>query len=192
MKRKIVTGSLLLGIMFSFQTFSDSLYDEESYQSMVADVRASALGDSVTILIIEASKAKTNTDTSLNRSLSVSGDLNKNGDLSVGGLDMDIARSGGGITHRQGELKAQLTAEVTRVDSRGRLYVEGQQSIVVNGENQLITLQGWLRPVDIDVNNSALSTRLTGAKIEYIGYGVLDKNQRPGLIFRFLSAIGLI
>jgi flagellar L-ring protein precursor FlgH len=192
MKRFVQLSALLVFFIVSSSALSDSLYSAGTFRNLTEDVNAVRVGDAVTVVIVETSSARTNTDTSVNRGVSVTGELDKDGDVVTGGLGASMERSGGGNTHRNGELRAQVTVPVVEMDPQGRMLIKGQQSVVVNGENQMISVEGWLRHEDLSSGNTVLSTRLSNAKIEYIGYGVLDKNQRPGIIYRIFSAIGLI
>ena len=40
---------------------------------------------------------------------------------------------------------------------------------------------------DISADNTVISTRLADAQISYVGHGLLGRQQKPGLITRFLG-----
>jgi hypothetical protein len=42
----------------------------------------------------------------------------------------------------------------------GNLVIEGTRNLNVNSENQLITIRGVIRPIDLDTTNTVLSARL--------------------------------
>lgn len=171
---------------------ADSFYSEKSYVSLVSDKRAARLGDSVTVLVIETSSAKANTDSSTDRSLGISAGLDLTDRSEAGDLELGMSRDSAGGTSRNGQLRAQLSATVTKIDTNGRFFVEGTQTILVNGETQEITLKGWLRPEDIASNNATLSTRLAEAEITYSGVGDQGDTNEPGWIHWFFAKIGLI
>lgn len=185
-------GTLLLMALLGNWVEATSLYQADNYRSLTDDAYDLQLGSNITVLIVETSSAETNTDTSINKGVSLTGSLDKDGDSVTGGLDASLERSGGGNTHRNGHLKAQVTVPVIKLDGSDRLFVSGSQSLVVNGEQQVISISGWVRRIDISSDNTVVSSRLSEASIEYVGYGVLDKNQKPGLISKFFSFIGLI
>lgn len=169
---------------------AESLYSEDTYQSYVADYRAHRVGDVVTLLIVEASEAASSEDGEVEKGLGVSGGFGKsqqdndtnNARNEDADLNFALNANGSASTQRSGKLRAQMTAEVKKVDEAGKLFVKGKQRIVVNGEEQTIKVSGWLRPQDITPQNSALSLRLTEAKIQYTG-DTADTD-RPGLIRR--------
>ena len=177
-----------------------SLYDEAKFQSLTAVRRAASAGDILTVLIYETASASATADTSTEKTgglgiaLSASsGSGNNTRTDSVGAkgsLNEDF--SGKGRIQRSGRLVAQLSVLVREVYPNGDLAVAGQQTILVNGEKQQIVLSGRVRPVDIGETNSVISSRLADAQITFIGDGILGEKQRPGLISRVLSWLGLL
>jgi len=73
---------------------------------------------------------------------------------------------------------------VQSVATNGDLTIHGIQSITVNGETQRIEVSGVARPIDVSGDNVVLSTRLSGAVIDYSGKGFVDRSQREGIISR--------
>lgn len=181
-------------ILMSLSTlaFAENLYSPESFSSFVSDKKAAEIGDRVTVVIVEASKAESNTGASTNESLGVAGSVGKTSKTEIGSLDLGMQRGSGGVTRREGELRAQVSATFTKTDGKGYYFVEGKQSILINGEEQVISLSGWLRPHDIDHNNVILSTRLADANIEYRGFGDKSDTEKPGFVSWLLNKIGLI
>jgi flagellar L-ring protein precursor FlgH len=96
---------------------------------------------------------------------------------------------GGGVTRRQGNLTARITANVIEVDASGLLVVEGTRKVKVNGEEEKIVLRGKLRPEDVRPDNTVLSTFVADASIEFTGHGSLDNAARPGIVTRILNWI---
>lgn len=165
-------------------TWADSLYDADKFDAYAADQRANGVGDILTILVFENSQAFSNADSEGDRSLSAGFNLNSTNDSDFGDLDLDFNEQGSRETQRAGRLRAQISAVVEEVDANGRMRLAGIQEIVVNGDKQVITIKGWVRPVDIAANNTVLSTRLADAFIEYKGDGLDSLNGRGGIIRR--------
>lgn len=191
----MIDGMKLLVIslaILSIQVQADSFYSEESYVSLVSDKRAARLGDSVTVLVLETSSAEANTDSSTDRNLGVFAGMDLTNRSEAGDLELGMSRDSSGGTSRNGQLRAQLSATITKIDPNGRFFVEGTQTILVNGETQEITLKGWLRSEDIASNNATLSTRLADAEITYSGVGDQGDTNEPGWIHWFFAKIGLI
>lgn len=183
MKRFIYILTLLSLANYSA---AQSLYSETQYKSLVADPIAKQIGDSVTVLVIETSKAKTNAQDQDSGSLDVGGRLSTTGRSEQGSIGLNLGYDTGSTNTRGGELRAQISVDIKQQDQLGRLYIEGRQEIVVDGEEQFLSISGWIRPEHIMSNNTILSTRISNSKIEYTGYDT----EEEGFFSRFLSWIG--
>jgi len=80
-----------------------------------------------------------------------------------------------------------MTAKVVEVLPNGNLVIEGRQTIVINGEEQVIVVSGIVRPQDIEPDNTVLSTYIADATIVYNGTGPIGDAQEPGLLTRLLN-----
>ncbi|CAM3744066.1 flagellar basal body L-ring protein FlgH [Parendozoicomonas haliclonae] len=160
-----VLCSLLLGI----QAHATSLYPRQGFQSLTSDSLALAVGDSVTVLIVEDSTASASSGDDLERGLGASGSMELTRRTESGRIGFGLDANGSDSTNRSGNLRAVVTADVIAVDPQGRLQIAGRQLIVVNGDEQLITISGWARPDHIDAQNSIVSSRLSQTRIEYSG-----------------------
>lgn len=169
-----------------------SLYDEDKFQALTQDKRAHRVGDALTVLVFENSSASTSAKTDTEKSAGVKlGVVTHTRDYS-GSLALSDDFNGGGKVQRSGKLAAQITVSVTRVMPNGDLEVSGRQLIEVNDEKQEILLRGQVRPRDISELNTVVSSRLANASISYLGEGLLAEKQKPGIITRLLSWLGLL
>ena len=175
---------------------AESLYNEAKFDSLTTVRRATSPGDTLTVLIYENASASATADASTEKTggvgISLGTTHNSRSDTvgAKGALNEDF--SGKGRIQRSGRLVAQLTVTVREVHPNGDLAVAGQQLIEVNGEKQQIVLRGRVRPLDIGEGNAVVSTRLADAQITFVGDGILAEKQRPGLVSRFLSWLGLL
>jgi flagellar L-ring protein precursor FlgH len=161
-----------------------------SGKPLYSDYKGRAVGDVVTILIVESSSATKSASTETNSSLST--DASSAGRLDFiefWNLGVENTSDGGGVTRRQGNLTARITANVIEVDAAGLLVVEGTRKVKVNGEEEKIVLRGKLRPEDVRPDNTVLSTFVADASIEFTGHGSLDNAARPGIVTRILNWI---
>lgn len=169
-----------------------SLYSEASYRPLIADQKARAVGDVLTVQVIETATASANVGTDMRRSNSI--------DVSAGntrginarlGLNTDSQFDGGGSSQRAGKLLAVVSVGVKEIRPNGDLMVSGEQLLEINDEKQKISLQGRVRPADISDGNIVVSTRIAEAKITYVGEGEMSERQRPSWWSRLLRALGL-
>lgn len=157
--------------------------------SLYADHRARHVGDIVTIIVIESSKATKSAATQTSKKSESSGSLSEL--FGLGGLPLSMGAnagsgySGTGTTSRSGSMEAKISAIVKQVLPNGNLVLEGTRQITVNDDIQTIAISGIVRPKDIGANNSVLSIYLADAQIMYVGDG--PTAQRPGIVTRILQ-----
>jgi flagellar L-ring protein precursor FlgH len=72
----------------------------------------------------------------------------------------------------------------------GGLVIEATKNVEINGERQIITVRGVVRPADIDPTNSVLSNRLGELEVRVNGKGVVgDAIHRPFILYRLLLGL---
>ena len=171
---------------------ADSLYNPQTYRSLVADRKAMRPGDKLTVLIVENTSAQTTANTQTEKSALPSLRLrlpNTSHDSFIG---LSEQFEGSGRTDRGGRLLGTITVVVESIDPNGDLNVRGEQFIEINDEKQAIKLEGSVRPDDLRENNTVLSSRIANARISYVGEGVLGSRQTPGLLSLIFSLLGLL
>lgn len=167
-------------IFYCYSACAQNIFNEYDFQSYVSDQRAYTIGDTVTLLIYEVSSAESLVETEKDGGFDVGGGFSRisnqaggvsdgSGRFERGTVDLSYGVASGMETERAGILKAQLSVEIKDIDDVGKFLIGGYQKIVINGEEQFISVSGWIRPSDIDQDNSVISTRLSGAEIEYSG-----------------------
>jgi flagellar L-ring protein FlgH len=163
-------------------------------RSLFSDPKASRLGDAVMVLVVETSSATNDASTATSResdiSLSASGKVGDSGipDVSLG-VGSNNGFKGTGAVSSRGSVRAKISARVDSVLANGDLRIAGHRTIIVNGEEQNITLSGIVRPEDILSDNSIYSFNIAEARIEFRGEGVVSSVQGPGWITKFLHWI---
>lgn len=178
-----------------------SLYDPDGAATLFADPRARRVGDIVVVKIMDSTTAKNKASTTADKksdvNLGVSNFLGRDslpylGD--VGATPMIKAGSantfeGQGETKRESSVKATVAARVTRVLPGRVLEIMGAREMRVNGETQIVAVEGLVRAQDIAADNTVESNLLADARIEFFGEGVLAEKQRPGWLARILDHV---
>lgn len=168
-----------------------SLYAESTYQALTSDRRLHRVGDMVSVVIFENASASSMADTGTGREATTGVTAQTPGVSTSAGLSTNNDFTGGGRTQRAGKVLAQLTVTVREVVANGDLLVAGEQVLEINGERQVIRLEGHVRPRDISELNTVLSNRVGEARISFVGDGVLGDRQRPAWWQWLLSVFGL-
>jgi len=190
---RFVAASMLASLApIASAQIADSLVDPATYRSLAADQRAYRVGDVITVYVLEATRAKSQAATDAGSNTAISAGLDSpstNWNASVG---INGASGGSGQTTRVGELRAQISAQVTGVSPDGTLRIEGTQLLTVNGERQKIRVGGLVRPQDIAADNTVLSNRIANADLELVGVGVVSESQRQGVLYRLFKWLRLM
>jgi flagellar L-ring protein precursor FlgH len=184
-------GQTNVGAQVSRPVALGSLWPADDHVFFYGDKKALRVGDIITVRIIESAQASNTADTDLSRNSSIKAGLStffgKKKFLNLFKLDEDLlaasaqnAHQGSGSTTRSGQLTATMTAVVREVLPNGNLVVQGTREVLVNHEQQFITLTGIVRPLDVDRDNVVLSTQLADASITIGGLGVVADKQRSG------------
>jgi flagellar L-ring protein FlgH len=166
---------------------SSSLYRAQDYQALVTDNRAKKIGDSLVVLVYETATATNQTNTKVNKSSKLDVSAGDGYNTVGGNLSTANDANGGGVEKRSGEILARVSATVMDITPIGEYVIQGKQHIALNNESQIITVEGRVRPHDIDTNNAVLSTRIADAKIEFIGQGLLSSREEPGIFTRIFN-----
>ena len=168
--------------------------------SIFADKKARQIGDLLTILVIERASASREAKTKTSRTSDRNGKLGAfvglptrglgaTGNILPEGISLSSASNfdGLGSTEQSDALDATVSVVVTEVLANGTLVIEGQRQITVNGEQQTLIIKGMVREQDISANNTVMSTSLANAEISYQGKGMISRQQKPGLLSRFID-----
>ncbi len=181
---------ILAGLPFAAS--AADLYDAQHFTPLTSDLKSFQVGDALTVLIVEASSAESQAESTGDRNTNLTGTLQTPGSGSRSArIGFEHRTDNTGDTNRMGSLQAEISVHIVKVLPGGNFMVDGLQSIDINGEQQKISVSGMVRPVDVSSDNVVLSTRLVDADIRYTGKGFVDRSQREGWLSRLLDYIGL-
>jgi flagellar L-ring protein precursor FlgH len=182
-------GWILIGLPVLLQ----AQWGNYGARSLTSDLRATAVGDVVTILVVEDAQASNAAQTGEQRGstlgLGAEGSFGSHSGRISGSFRSDAQFRGKGETSRSERIRARLTARVVAVDSLGHLVLEGRRTTRINGELQTIVLRGKVRPIDLGANNTVPSYALADLELLYEGDGTVTRAQEPGLIARLLRLL---
>jgi flagellar L-ring protein precursor FlgH len=168
------------------------------FANLGMDLKASHVDDLVTIVVLEKTSAVATGDVKTQRSSTAQSAIQAAGGLTkAAGPWANLAKTntntqlqGTGTTSRGATLTATVSARVVNVLPNGYLVVEGVKRVQVNSENQVITIRGVVRPVDLDPTNSIPSDRVAQMEVQVNGKGVIgDSIHRPWFLYRLLLGI---
>jgi flagellar L-ring protein precursor FlgH len=165
---------------------------------LATDLRASRVNDIVTVIVQERASAVSQGSVSSERSSSANSSINAlagipsqlGGLQNLLGLNSDKTLEGKGETSRRTVLTATMAARVVEVLPNGNLVIEGEKSVAINSEVQVIQLRGVVRPYDVGVANAISSEQIAQLELKVNGKGVVnDAIRRPNFLYRFILGL---
>jgi flagellar L-ring protein precursor FlgH len=162
------------------------------------DLRANAPGDIVTIIVADSASAAASGGTNTSRSSSSNNQIPAllgavgaaNPLLNLLNMTDDRSLQGAGETSRDLTFTTTMSARVVAATLNGLLAIEGSKVVTVNSERQVVTLRGYIRPVDVTPANAVPSNLISDLSIEINGRGVVeDAIKRPFVLYRILQGL---
>lgn len=154
---------------------SGGLYQAGYELSLFSDVKATRVGDIVTVMLVEQNSGQKSTDTNLNQSTAMNigaptfgGSSRPNMAVTMDSANAFTGESG---SSQSNSLNGSIAVTVREVLPSGNLLVEGEKWMQINQGNEFIRLRGVIRPRDVGPSNVIYSTQVADARISYSGNG---------------------
>lgn len=189
---------LLLVILVAASGLSQ---DFKSPVSLYTDIKGYDIGDVVTILVMESANAARESKISSISSSSVGTEGSVKGNLwdflPLFGASSKVSsdHTGAEGTQQKEKLTGRISAIIVEKTENGMLRIQGEKLVEVNGEKNIMKIEGYIRPRDIGENNTVYSYNIANAKIIYKKAGIKNKLVKPGTFQRLITwglGIGLI
>jgi flagellar L-ring protein FlgH len=174
--------------LFAFPLFiSAQNMSQNGFRSIFSDYKAVNLGDAITIIVVESSQASNAAQKSTGRESDIGFGFSGGMDATaLPKVDLDVGSrnefKGSGSSKTSGMVKTKLSALIDSVLSNGLLRIKGSRKIVVNDEEQMITIKGLVRTSDISSDNTVLSYNISEAEIIFQSDGQIKSVQDPGWV----------
>lgn len=172
---------------------SNSLWRPGS-RAFFRDKRARSVGDIIKVIITVQDKAKMDNQTQSSRN-----DTSNLGVPNLFGLEAEMgkvlpnavdpsklvgirsadANSGLGKIDRKETVNTAFAATVVKVLPSNNLVIKGTQEIKINTEVREITVEGIVRPEDINSQNAVKLDQIAEARVTYGGRGNISDYQQP-------------
>jgi flagellar L-ring protein FlgH len=167
--------------------YAGSLWrDDGKLSALVSDYKAHAVGDLVTILIVQDTTATNTANVATDRSFKANsgidalpGHIKPSGIQNLFSPHSSATLQGKAQASSKSSLRTSLAGRVVAVLSSGSLVVEAERSVVMNNERQTVVLRGLVRPGDISPDNAVVSNDLSNLELELKGKGVVSEGTRP-------------
>ncbi len=172
-----------------------AIFQDNGYAPLTSGNRAAAVGDIVTIQLVERITASKSNSASTGRNGSVGltppatgplGSLFSASDVNMGG---DQSFKGKGEAAQSSNLNGEISVTIAAVYPNGTMLVKGEKRLTLNRGDDMVQFSGLIRSVDISADNRVLSSRVADATIRYSGKGEIARASKQGWLQRFFSKI---
>jgi len=160
--------------------------DNGRLANMVADYKASRVGDLVTISVSQALSSTNTGNVATNRSFTASsgitalpGHIKTSGVANLFSPTSSQVLAGKAAATSTTALTTTLTGRVVAVLPTGTLVVEAERQIAMNDQRETVILRGMVRPGDLDATNTVASNSVGNLEVEVKGKGVISEGTRP-------------
>ncbi len=160
--------------------------DNGRMANLVADYKASRVGDLVTISILQNLSSTNTGNVATSRALSASsgitalpGHIKTSGVANLFSPNSTQALTGKAQATSTTALTTTLTGRVAALLPSGTLVVEAERQIVMNDQRETVILRGLVRPGDLDASNTVTSNSVGNLEVEVKGKGVISEGVRP-------------
>jgi flagellar L-ring protein precursor FlgH len=170
-----------------------SIYQSGHDLPLFENAIARRVGDTITINLVENTTAQKSSSTTTAKKTSVDVTAPTIGgkvpikELALG-MGSNNTFDGSGDSALSNKLQGSVTVTVAQRLSNGNLVVRGQKWININQGREFVRIQGIIRPIDIQPDNTIASYKVADATISYGGQGALADANRPGLLARFFNS----
>lgn len=174
-----------------------SIYGGGSGLVLFQDRKARAVGDTLTVVLVEQTSASKSAATSTTKedSVEIAGPTILGRPVTASGvplMETSIGAqrefSGAGDSSQSNRLSGSVTVRVVQVLANGNLVIAGEKQLTLNQGDERVRISGQVHPADIAYDNTVLSSRVAEARIEYAGSGALGDANRQGWLTRLFNS----
>lgn len=176
---------------------SGSIYSPSTSRFLFEDYRARRVGDVLTVILQEKTKAakKASTATKKKNAVAIKAptlmghQITHNGkQLLSAEMDGSVDFGGEGDSSQSNSLAGEVTVTVAQVLANGNLLVRGEKLLYLNQGSEVVRIRGMVRPSDIRADNTIYSNQIANAEITYKGEGVIADSNEAGWLTRFFNS----
>jgi flagellar L-ring protein precursor FlgH len=156
--------------------------------------RARAIGDPLTIVLVESTVTSKSAGSKTDRSGGFSLTPPTAGPLDF--LNPNALKASGqssfkgqGNATQTSSLSGQLGVTIAEVRPNGTALVRGEKRLMLSQGEEWVQFSGIVRLADIDEDSRIVSTRVADARIVYSGKGSVQRASREGWLSRFFNMI---
>ncbi|MBO9715902.1 MAG: flagellar basal body L-ring protein FlgH [Pseudoxanthomonas sp.] len=173
-----------------------AIYQAGPGLALYQDPIARDVGDLLTINLVESTAAQTSANTQVGKKSDIAMAAPeifgapvtwKGRDILSATANAERDFDGQGKSSQSNKLQGSVTVTVIQRLPNGNLVVQGQKNMRLNQGDELVQIQGIVRPNDIARDNSIPSSKVGDAQIVYGGRGAIAQSNAMGWLGRFFN-----
>ncbi len=183
-----------------------SIFQSGFSKNLWTDQRARRVGDVITVVLEENTTSTKSHATSISKDTDVNTEApsifgaspninaadvfgNSVSDLNFStSIDSSRAFSGNADADQSNSLSGRLTVTVSEVLPNGLLRVRGEKWLTLSRGEEYLRIKGLVRQVDIQPDNTILSSQIADARITYSGTGEFAEVNRQGWLAKIFNS----
>lgn len=166
-----------------------AIYQADNNLRLFEDLVARRVGDVLTVVLVENTNVTKNDDMDQKKDSDIALDPPTVYGYPLSFLEQNIGFKRKFTSKNKGKqnnnLSGTVSVTVVEVLPNGNLVVQGEKRLGLTGGNEYVKFSGIVRPVDIDVANTILSTKVADATVIYEGEGQMADASKKGWLERF-------
>jgi flagellar L-ring protein FlgH len=160
-----------------------------------SDYKARGVGDLITVRLVDTFAANTSGENSTSRQFATKsavtgllGQLGPSNSLqNLFNANSATTLDGKGASTMKSNLQLVIAGRVVQVMPNGVMVIEAVRDFTVGNDRQTVVLRGLVRPGDVAIDNTILSSAVSSMELEIKGKGsVADATSRPNIVVRTL------
>lgn len=173
-----------------------SIYSGAQNFSLFGDRVAHRVGDVLTIILQESTQSSKSSETTLTKDSETT--FNEATILGTGISAKNLSLltnptfereyEGEAEADQSNSLTGSISVTVSEVLPNGLLRVRGEKWLTLTEGDEYIRVSGLVRPDDISIDNTILSTKIADARFAYSATGAFGDVNRPGWLARFFNS----
>ncbi|OZG73855.1 flagellar basal body L-ring protein [Hahella sp. CCB-MM4] len=173
-----------------------SIYSSSPGFSLYGDRTAHQVGDILTIVLQERTQSSKSAATNMTKDSEATIDEPTILGTSVSAANLSLATnpkferdfSGSSGADQSNSLTGNISVTVSEVLPNGLLRIRGEKWLTLTESDEYVRVSGLVRPQDIGIDNTILSTKIADARFSYSGTGDLADVNRQGWLSRFFNS----
>ena len=161
--------------------------------SLYSDVTGHNVGDILSVMILENADANRASSSQSDNSSDMQAGGTLGGDVFDLGASLSLSSKvankfdGKEGTAQSDRLTGRMSVRIVEESAGGIFKIEGERKLSVNGEENVMKLTGYVRPRDINADNTIYSFQIADAEITYRKSGIVHRMVGQGGFTRMMA-----